>query len=264
MLQQDFAFNQEREQQGEATVTDVEQTTTRLEAARSSLAEAQSALAGSEADFLQQIGHAPGKLTMPVVPEAILPRSLEEARLEVLRINPEIKVALHRERAARQAIAKASADFYPQAYLDAGYDRTSGTPQTVDNGDDAQITLRVALPITLGGETMARSRQARFLWQQRLQETIAKRLEMRSLIDLLWANLLAIRQQIGYNHAGAQSSQRALKGVREQRKVGDKTALDELDTERDYVESRLRELRSRFGLVEAAYSVLATIGNVPE
>ena len=191
-----------------------------------------------------------------------LPGSLEEARALTLHDNAELRAAHHREVAARRAIAKVEADLLPQASLNASYGRTYSSPPLLTDNGDAQLTVQVVLPISIGGEGLARSRQARITLRQRRQESIAKRAEVTAGIGSAWAALTAARQGKEFGHAASTSSEQALRGVRAQRLAGDKTLLDVLNAEQELVETKLQELRSRSDLVVSTYAILATIGKL--
>jgi len=262
MLKADLTATKTLAQHGQATRTDIDQTTARLAVAGASLAAAESSLAASEAAFEQIVGHPPQALSQPVLPDAAVPHSLPDAKVMALRGNPEILATRHRERAARSTIGKVDADFLPQANLSASYGRTYSNPPLVTDTGDAQVTVQVTLPISIGGESLARSRQARLILRQRSREVTAKRAEVVAQLAAAWAALSAAHQQTELSHTASAASERALQGVRRQREAGDKTALDVLNSEQDLIETKLREIKSRTDLLVSAYSVLAGAGAV--
>jgi outer membrane protein len=263
MLARDLAMTSKLEKQGQATVTDIDQTNGQLALARSDVAAAEASLAASEAEFEQIVGHGAGKLSQPALPAAALPNTLAAAQALVWRGNPEIRTALSRERAASRAVDKMKADFLPQVSLEASYGRTYSNPPAVTDGGDAQLTVEVSLPISIGGETLARLRQAEFTWQQRRQEVAAKRREIAAQLASNWSALAALRRQAELSRMAAISSARALHGIHEQREAGEATALDVIKAEQTLLEAKLREIRSRNDLIVSAYTLLARIGTLP-
>jgi outer membrane protein len=260
MLAEDLANAKKLEAQGQATRTDLDQTSARLELARATLAEAEANLAASEAIFEQTIGHAPAALAPPVVPDATLPQSLQAAQAQATQHNPEIFAALHREQAAKRAFEKVKADLLPQVTLDASYGRTYSNPVAVTDAGDAQLTVHVTLPISLGGETIAKLRQANFVLRQRRQETVAKRSDVTAQLASTWSTLAGLRKQAEFSRAAAAATKRALRGIRVQRKAGDKTALDVLNAEQDLVQAQLQAIQTRDDLVVSAYALLTAMG----
>ena len=260
MLESDLALSRKQVERGEATRTDLEQTTLRLADTRGNLAAAQAALAASEASYEQVIGSVPAALVPPTAPDATLPASLEQGLSVALQANPSVLAALCRERSARSTVGKAEADFLPQVGLRAAYSRTYSQPAVITDGGDAQLTVQVTLPISVGGETLARVRQARAVLRQRLQETAARKAEIRALLRSSWAKLVAARQRVKLNRTAVEASEQALAGIRAQRKVGERTTLDVLNAQRDLIEIRQQQLQSRGDLLVAAYEILADTG----
>ena len=262
MLAQDLDMTGRLENQGQATRTDIDQTTARLEAARAALAEAEATVAASEVTYELAVGHAPAALTQPQVPDAALPSSLPQAQSVVVQSHPEFTAALHRVNAARRAVEKVKADFLPQVSLDATYARTYSNPAQITDTGNGEVSVQVALPVSLGGETIAKLRQANFVLRQRLDEAAAKRRELVAQVASIWSGLAGLRKQVELNHRSAVSSEQALRGLRVQRKAGEKTELDVLNAEADLVQAKLSEIRSRSDLVVAAYALLAGTGKL--
>ena len=262
MLAEDLEIAGKLERRGQGTSTDIDQTAAKLAAARAGLAQAEANLEGSEAAFAQSIGHAPAMVTQPSVPDAALPGSLSQAQAATVHSHPEIAAAFHRVNAARADVERVKADLLPKVSLDATFARTYSNPAQVTDAGDGQVSVEVTLPISLGGETIAKLRQANFVLRQRQDEAASKRRELSAQVASDWSGLAGLRKQVDLYHRAAVASERALRGLRIQRKSGEKTALDVLNAEADLVQAKLSENRSRTDLIVSAYELLAGTGRL--
>ena len=99
VLQKQLTAADERFKVGEITRTDVAQSRARVSGAQSNVASAKASLAASVANYINVVGHDPGKLKYPKL--AKLPRSLAEAQAAAEEINPNILSAAYVEEASR-------------------------------------------------------------------------------------------------------------------------------------------------------------------
>ena len=262
-LQADLTFLGQQLKAGETTRTDLDLTTQRLAAARNAVASAEAGLAQAAAEFEQATGAPPPALAQPAMADAALPGSLEALLAAALKVHPSVLAAIHRERSASGSVGKAEADFYPQVGLRAAYSRGYTDPAALTDGPDAQVTAQVTLPVSLGGETIARVRQAKALLRQRRHETAAERAELRAMLTASWGRLAAARQRIKFARQAVEASEHALAGLRVQRKAGERTTLEVLDAQRDLIGAQQQQIQSRSDLVIAEHEVLAGIGHEP-
>jgi len=261
-LNADLALTNILVERGQATRTDSDQIFARSAVASAAVAEAQSNLAAAQAQFEQIVGHEPGSLSPPKPPDAALPNALAQVMSIVLQSNPALIATRYRELAAKHDIDRVRADLFPQVSLDASYGRTYSNPAETTDSGDAQLTVQVSLPISLGGETIARLRQANFTWRQRKQDSAAKRAEIVAQARSHWSATLGLREQARLSQIAAAASERAWRGIRKQRQAGEKTALDLINAEEEMVEAKLKAVRSKNDLVVAAYSLLADLGSL--
>jgi len=262
MLAKDLEITNRLETQGHATRTEIDQTAGRLALARVTEAAALSALSASQAGFAATVGHEAGPLTWPALPSAGLPADLDLAKSDAIRNHPELGAARRRAKAATFAIDRVTADFLPQVSLNASYGRTYSNPPAVTDNGDAQLTAQVSLPISLGGEAIAKLRQAKFVLRQRKQDVAAKQREIAAQLSAAWSALANLRKQTAFSRAAVTSTGRALQGIRQQREMGEATALDVINAEQALADARLQEIRSSGDLVVAAYEVLAATGGL--
>jgi outer membrane protein len=95
-----------------------------------------------------------------------------------------------------------------------------------------------------------------------LQQIEQIRTEQQQIVVSAWAQLEAARAQLESDKVAVQSNKVALQGVREEEKVGQRTLLDVLNAELEYLNSQVNLETDRRNLVVAAYSVLSAMGRL--
>ena len=115
VLQKQLTAADERFKVGEITRTDVAQSRARVSGAQSNVASAKASLAASVANYINVVGHNPGKLKYPKL--AKLPRSLAEAQAAAEEVNPNILSAAYVEEAQRFTTEALKGDLLPAVDL---------------------------------------------------------------------------------------------------------------------------------------------------
>ena len=94
---------------------------------------------------------------------------------------------------------------------------------------------------------------------QRIEQV---RTEEAQKVVFAWSQLEAARAQLESDTISVESNRVALQGVREEEKVGQRTILDVLDAEQEYVEAEVDLERTKRNLVVAGYAVLSAMGRL--
>lgn len=246
----------------EVTRTDVAQARARRARAVSAADVAKSNLKISRAAFARVIGHVPSRLVEPPLRNKLLPRSLEEALHAGETESPNVNSALYREEAARHAVDAVRGELLPEVRLEASYGREYNSSTHLDQQDSASVTGRVTMPLYEGGEVYARVRQAKHTHVSRLQEIEQARTETDASVTAAWARMIAARAQLKSDEVQVEANRIALEGVREEERVGQRTLLDVLNAEQEYLDSQVQMLGTRHDLVVASYALLAQMGSL--
>ncbi len=246
----------------EVTKTDVAQAQARharaVAAADLSKADLKAAAAGYE----RVIGHAPSATGMPPMKLKFLPRSLEEAWSIAERQSPNLASALYREEAARFAVDKVRGELMPEVNVEASYGHRENPNSAFEQQDSASISGRVSVPLYDGGEIRARVRQAKHTQVSRLQEIEQARTETVAQVTSAWAALNGQRAKLKADSTQVEANRIALEGTREEEKVGQRTLLDVLNAEQEYLDAQIDLVNSRREVVVASYQLLAAIGTL--
>jgi outer membrane protein len=262
VLSRELQATRDRFAVGEVTRTDVAQAEARRAGSISALDLARSNLKISRATFERVVGHAPGRLVEPQGAYSRLPKSQDEAVSIAIRETPAVVGALYREQASRFTVDRIRGELLPEVVLEADYAQRFTPSQGIDDRQGATFTGRVNIPIYAGGEVHARVRQAKHTHLSRIQEIEQSRTEAREAVYSAWAQLTAARAQLESDQAQVAAARTALTGVREEQKVGQRTILDVLNAEQEFLTAQVSLETTRRNLVVTSYLVLRSIGRL--
>ena len=105
-------------------------------------------------------------------------------------------------------------------------------------------------------------RQAKHLHVSLIQEIEEARARVTRVVTGAWARLESARAQINSDRIQIEASKRALGGVRDEEEIGQRTLLDVLNAEQEYLDAQVQLVISERNLVVAGYAVLAAIGRL--
>ncbi len=262
VLSRELQATRDRFAVGEVTRTDVAQSESRRASSISALDTARSNLKISRAVFERVVGHPPGRLVDPPGPYSRIPKTQEEAIAIAIRETPSVVAALYREQAARFTVDRIWGELLPEVRLDAGYSQRWDPSQGTDEREGTSVTGRVSIPLYDGGSVQARVRQAKHLHLARLQDIEQARTVARQGVFSAWAQLTAARAQLESDQAAVTAARTALTGVREEQKVGQRTILDVLNAEQEYLSTQVQLETTRRNLVVTSYLVLQSVGRL--
>lgn len=259
-LDKEVSVAKERVELTELTLTDLAQSELRRTNAVTSLASARADLKSARAAYLNFVGHEPSALQFPKVPGG-LPNSVSEARAIADQENPLVVSSLYNEMAAGHVVDQIRGQLLPQVSLEASWDDEYNT-QGVAFRRSTLVQGRVDVPIYDGGSTHAAIRQAKQIHLGRIQTIGAARAVVQQAVTTAWSQLEAARARVVLGNARIKSSQVALKGVRGEEAIGQRTLLDVLNAEQDILDSQVAQILARRDVVIASYEVLSQIGRL--
>ncbi|KQS78563.1 transporter [Rhizobium sp. Leaf384] len=247
---------------GEGTRTDVSQAEAELASSKALLATAVSQLKQSEAVYFQIVGREPRNIKAASPAKSGIPRTLDEAVAAGLRDNPQIIAAEYAVNAAGYRVKQAEGAMLPGVTIQGLVNRNTGDSFR-DGGIDTtsgSITLRLQVPIYQGGVEYGQIRQAKEREGQQAMIVDKVRMDVRRTVVSSYAQLEAALAAIAANKQQIHAANKALSGVIEERKVGQRTTLDVLDAQQSVLVARESLAASQRNAVVASYSILASIG----
>ena len=262
VLSKQLRANKLRFEKGTITGTDVHQSRSRKAGAEGDLASARSTLDASRSEYRRVVGQRPRRLVSPGLSVARVPRTLKAAIAAADRESPDVLAARFRAEAARHAIVRIRAELRPEVTLDGSVAHRFSPDVGVRESFDASVTARVNTPLYQGGEVHARVRQAKQTHVARLEEVQQARDRARANVRTAWSNWRAAISQMRAVQTQVVAAEKALKGVKAEETVGQRTVLDVLDAEQELLNARVSLVTRRTEVVTNAYSVLSAIGRL--
>lgn len=261
VLNRQLQATNERFRVGEITRTDVAQAEARLAQARFQLDQAQGNLQSSRAVFQRLVGVEPARVAAPP-PLAAPVRSREEAVRLAAENNPAVVAAMFDEASARDNIDVQFSALMPQVSVNASTFRIDNNASRGSRQTGAQVTANLQVPLYQGGSEHAAVRQAR-QQAQRARQAVddARRLSAQQATQA-WETLGSARAQVESVRAQIRAQEIALDGVQREAVVGSRTTLDVLNAEQELLTARVNLVRSLATLINASYSLAATIGRL--
>lgn len=95
-----------------------------------------------------------------------------------------------------------------------------------------------------------------------MQEIEQARQETEANVTAAWSRLMAARAQMQSDEIQTDASRTALEGTREEERVGQRTLLDVLNAEQEFLEAQVAAVSTKRDIVVATYAVLAEIGRL--
>jgi outer membrane protein len=261
-LTEELKATQDRFAVGEVTKTDVAQSEARKASATSQLDFAKAQLKTSRANYERVIGHPPERLVKPMIPKGLLPATLDEAKRIAAQESPAVVAQLYREQAARFRIDAIRGTLLPQVSVNATYDDGFDLGVLTDREQNAAVTGRVDLPIYDGGLTYSQVRQAKQQHLSQLQLIEDARSRVEESVVAAWSSFVAATAQIVSDKAQVEANKIALEGVREEERVGQRTLIDVLDAQREYITSQVQLVATERNNIVASYTLLQAIGRL--
>ena len=269
-LEEQLRASNARFEVGEGTRTDVAQARADRAAALGDLEAARANLRSSEALYLQIVGSPPTNLQPARIPARSVPHTIDAAVSRALSHNPAIRRAQFLVEQASFDVKRNEGAFLPTLTGTASATRTRGAvgrnPLTGGSirttTDTLSAGVQLSVPLYQGGAASAQVRQSKeLLSQSRIQVDVARRnvreATVRAFSDYQAA--LASRTSVDAQIAAAQE---ALRGLIEERSVGQRTTLDVLLGRQTLVNAQILRVQNEAQLVAAGYGVLNAMGKL--
>lgn len=268
VLQTNLEATRDRFEVGDLTRTDIAQSQSRLAFAQSQLEGAESNLIGSRERYVQLVGNEPGSLEQPP-PLPNLPATPEMAVEKALASNPDLIASRKNEEAARFDIGSARASRLPKVSLvaDKSYANFLNSLQsfipgfnTSQTAENATAGVQLTMPLYNGGAPSAQVRQAQARSSQAIEQSIATERSIIAQTRSAFASLRASNAVIVSTEAAVAATALSLEGVRAENTVGNRSILDILNAEQEYLNAQVQLVSARRNAYVAGFSLLAAMG----
>ncbi|WP_036284618.1 TolC family outer membrane protein [Methylocystis sp. ATCC 49242] len=262
VLAEQLRQTRERYLAGQITLTDIAQAEARLAAGQSLVGQARAALETSVGAYRQTIGVEPKKLSPGAAVDALLPKSRGEVERVAQAEHPVILAALHDADVADLDVKVIESDFMPKLSVVGNIFTQTNIGGIYNRNIGAMVGGRLNVPLYDGGLTSAQTREAKEVAGQRRLDVDVARADVIALVRANWGALQAAKTQIAAAQTQIAAAERALYGVREEAKAGQRTTLDILNAQQELLNARIGLIYAQRERVVASYAVLAAMGRL--
>jgi outer membrane protein len=261
LLMDELDATQERLSLGDVTKTDLYQVKSRLSRAQTDVVSARNDLAISEAEFQAIAGFAlPDKIYVSYVDFAF-PAGLDKTIQMADSKNPSIQIARLQESAAQYGAKAVFRELLPQLSAFASVNRQyDPQPGIVDHSETETVGLRATLALYQGGATRSRVREAKSVAKRRAHLIEQARRSVIEDVTSNWKSWHAAKAETENRKVEIEAAEMALKGVREESQLGQRTVLDILDAEQEIIEAKVALSRARRNEATSQFQLAETLG----
>ncbi len=265
VLQGQLKQNIKRKQYGDVTQTDVDQSDARLAAAEIQQAQLEANLAVTRAQYLQMVGHNPGKLE-PLPQLGALPPTIDDAFDLAEQNNPSLRIAQYTEAQSSANAASARAGQGPTVSLTGQGVYTNAGGFRVIGGQSSQretvLGVTITQPIFSSGliHSQIREADARNHADQAGIDG-ARRSTMESVTNA-WVSLSSYRVAVTTGQRQVDSAQAAFAGMGCEELNGLRSTIETLNAEEELQSAQLSLVQSRYNVYVAHAALLAATGEL--
>jgi outer membrane protein len=263
VLQRTLKVTQDRFNAGAVTETDVDQAQAQLAAGEASLHSAESALMTTTANYRRIIGTEPQGLSPGMAVDRFSPRTLDAAVAQGVTQNPSVTAAMFDVDVAQLQVKIAEAGLYPTLALQGGaqLQQFSGSDTTLKLFNSS-VQAKLSVPIYQGGSEYSAIRQNKETVGQQRLSLDQVRDQVRANVRQYWGQLEATKAQTAAAERQVKYSESALRGVRNEALLGQRTTLDVLNAVQSLLSARVNLISAQRDRVVASYNVLSAVGRL--
>lgn len=251
----------ERMDIGDITDTDVQQAKARLSRAKSEHIEAKKESEISHAEFEQVTGiKPPDKLMVPYMKLGI-PPTLGEMFTMAENRNAALSIAKFEQSASEHNADAVFRELLPQVSAFASFNQQyDPQPGIVEDSRNQTVGLRASIALYQGGATRSRHREARHTAKRRAYEIQETRRRVKQEVISNWRSYEAAKAQTETRKEEIEAAEKALKGVREEARIGQRTVLDILDADQEVIDAKISLSKARRNETVAMFALAASLG----
>jgi len=267
VLEVNLQATSDRYEIGDLTRTDVAQSESRLALAHGDTRTAEAQLVAARERYIALVGTPPVNLAPPP-PLPGFPESPEQAVATALEGNPDILAARERTKAAGYDIEVAGSSRLPRVevftggtYTDYFNSLPGPAAAAIDQSTSgATAGVRATIPIFQGGRPAALRRQAQALASATQETEIAIERDVIAQARAAYSTWAAAIEVIESSQTAANAAALSLEGVRAENSVGNRTILDILNAEQEYLDASVRLVNAQRVAYVAGFTLLAAMG----
>jgi adhesin transport system outer membrane protein len=251
-----------RSESGVGRAADMDQIASRITLARSQLIDSKSNMLDAQTNYLAVIGHLPEDISRPDSPDEQIPVSLDDAQRKAIVNHPMLK-AIEEDLSAREAqhgIAKS--EYYPK--LDFELDQRWDEEVDGFEGKEESLLymLRLRYNLFSGLRHKGRIGETRYLIEDAREERNNVARQALESIRLSWITYESELEKYQDLEERVVATKKTVEAYKKQWDIGQRTLLDLLDSEAEFINASRDLVDSRFQLDFAKYRLLNGIGTL--
>ena len=265
-IRRQLQLEDERVQRGSGIAVDVLQAKSRLQIALERKVSVQGALQDALSRYLQVFNHSPEQAAMnlPAPPNALLPKSLDDAIGIALAENPAVKSGQRQIEIADQNREGVQSEYLPtiDVVAEGNYeDDFNGVPGI---RRDYSLKVRANWNLFNGLSTKSRTKGAAYTYQARQADYVQTRLKIKEQTRLAWQSLMTARERVDLLDNAVNIAAEVFDARERLRENGQETALNVLDAENEVFNARINYTSALFDARVAAYQLLIAMGRLDQ
>jgi outer membrane protein len=263
VLRRTLSVTQDRYNAGAVTETDVDQAQAQLAAGEANLHSAESTFMTTTANYRRIIGNEPHDLSAGMAVDRFSPRTLDGAIAQGVTQNPSVTAAMFDVDVAQLQVKIAEAGLYPTLALQgaAQMQQFSGNDTTLKLYNSS-VQAKLTVPLYQGGSEYSAIRQNKEAVGQQRLSLDQVRDQVRANVRQYWGQLEATKAQTEAAERQVKYSESALRGVRNEALLGQRTTLDVLNALQALLNARVSLIGAQRDRVVASYNVLSAVGRL--
>lgn len=174
--------------------------------------------------------------------------------------NPKVLSAKYKHAAAEEGTDTIFGELLPEINLDSSWNRQYEASNSNDDLTTRKIGLSASIPLYTGGATRSRVRAAKETANQRYLEILETGKEVEQETITAWEALQTAKAEIESRIAQVEAARIASEGVSAEADLGERTILDTLDADQEYLDARSSLVTSKRNALVAEASLMEKLG----
>lgn len=217
----------------------------------------------AESQYFEAIGYVPGPdLKIPQIPLADIPGDIAEAVAYAAQNHPSIAMANDDSRAASYDIGAEKSALYPDLNGELSYLKRDQRDEIGGEAEDARATLRLSWDFSTGGAQLARIRRSKSTHQEMLARASDTRGQIERDVKTSYAEYDTAGKQLELLGQRRDLNEKLFKAYQAQFEGAKINLLQLMQADNQLFNTRLEGINARYRLLNAQYSVLASMGRL--
>ncbi|MBN1547461.1 MAG: TolC family outer membrane protein [Syntrophaceae bacterium] len=255
-----------RSQAGVDRKADFDQVSGRLALAQANLVSAKAVVEDAKTEYQAVVGQMPGNLTKPESVSSVMPESMEEAEYQAVQNYPLLKSAKADVEARIKQHETAKRVLYPTLDVGVDYrwmDDVDAASDTADEyQEDLTATATVRFNIFNGFKNKGRIDETKYLINEAEEIMNGTQRQVVSSMRLSYEAYLADQDRVKKLDDYVKAMALTADAFTAQWNIGRRTLFDVLDTQAEYINSKVDLLRAQYTLQASEYRVLSGMGKL--